>query len=151
MILPIGIALNEIINRRLPNPWLGLPALTYLAWGAVVRGLTETSLSTAGTASNRLSIPFEGLTEATAAWSLSQEWMILGITIALTITAALRRPTDPLVSVAVVGLGIATVMSVEVWADWADWTRALAPVHLAILGLVLTPDEPAVPIGEPIH
>ena len=39
----------------------------------------------------------------------------------------------------VIGIALASTMSISVWQHWENWGRALVPVHLATLAALLPP------------
>ena len=140
--IPVGLAIAEVLNRRRrPSSWLALPLAAYVGWWVIVRLLTGLSLFDGGRSGSRTSLPGLGLLDAMGEWTLGWEWFLMVVTVAATVAAVRLRPRDPLVWVSLTSLGVAMVMSIDVWGRWFNWSRAVTPAHLALVLVLVSLDR----------
>ena len=145
LVVPAALLVGDLWRHRRLRPralLLATPAGFYAAWWAVVRLLLDLAITHTGQADIRRDRPLRGLVDAMGEWGLTEpEWYLFVGTVVL-VAAALRRRAGPeLITVIALGLLIASTMSVWVWRDWTDWSRAIVPVHIAAIAAIAWPTD----------
>ena len=138
ILFPFALGLIELVTNRRIRWGLALPALSYLAWWMAVRLTLGLDLSGSGATSQRVAWPGQAVFHSTESWAVTTDWLILTATVALVLYAVIWHHQDPLTWVVVCGFVLGTVMGTDVWTGWANWTRALSPLHFGALIVLLT-------------
>lgn len=130
-----GVALSEWRRtRRFPIELAVVPLVSYTIWYGYM--LLRLDYDAVVETNNGVSLPLVGFVRAAANWGDDPVAIVLaGVT--LGICALLLRQLwaapSPLVAGSVGFVLLATVLSEQVWSNYFDFTRALAPVYTAFV------------------
>ena len=120
-----------------------MPVLAVALWSMFVRIRVESGSSGAG---ERLGWPFVGMWDAFEDWIREPVDLAIGVVLILLLVLFVRRVllSDSLVGWANLGfVALALLLTVEVWRNYFDITRALAPVITAFVVLIAASDRGA--------
>jgi hypothetical protein len=134
------VVLDWIQGRRRRWRLVAVPLAAMALWHAYLR-LRLTGIHGLGASWPIVDLPFVGLARAVPRWTDTGE-LITTLAILAVVGAfilAARRSRLPIVWGALPFAGLATVLSVQVWLEPSDLSRALAPVFTAAPFLIVRP------------
>jgi hypothetical protein len=144
LLMPLGLIAWAIVRRR-PARWslLAAPAAAVLLWGVYVRVRLGWPPEQAQIQEITL-VPFSGLIAAARLWPQDPANLAAGIaTLAIAVAFTIRAlKSDLSLSWACLGfVALMPFLTGQVWLQWHDISRALAPIFLAFVVQVLTPAD----------
>jgi hypothetical protein len=145
LLVPFGLALNVIWQRRSLRPALPLAAApgVYVAWVAIVTA----RIGTAPDGGSQLAIPFSGMLEGMALWHLA-EHLTAALVVASTVVI-FRRGYGWMKAITVVNLAFASLMGTVVWFQWWGFGRVLTVLPAFALVALARPRAAESPAAEP--
>jgi hypothetical protein len=153
IVFAVGVfALIWLEHRRLAWKLVVVPAVVVAIWNAYLQ------LRLMGVPGGRdtwpfFGLPFVGLAEAFRAWARDPTYLVLNLAILVLVVAFVAgaiRDRTPIVWGALPFVALATLLSIYVWGEPFDFSRALAPVFTAVPFLLFVPkQDEAVPVAEP--
>lgn len=130
----------------------GLPLVSVASWAAFVRARLGESGGLAEV--QEIGWPFVGMVEALEGWLADPIDLAVGAAVVVLLLLTLRRTaiSDALVGWSVIGFaGLAFLFTEQVWRNYFDITRAVAPVITAFVLLVFLTDRSRVDQRRSVH
>ena len=142
LLFAVGVFALAWLRERRPTWRLVIvPAVVVAAWFAYL-AVRLSDIRGAGGGQDAFSAPFLGFAQAIRVWAQDPWHMVLNLAIVAIVVvfvpAAIRRPSW-LAWGALPFIGLATVLSFNVWRETHDFLRALAPVFTAIPFMLTRP------------
>jgi hypothetical protein len=142
LLMPLGLVAWHLLRRR-PVNWslLVVPTMTVLTWTLYVH-IRLSGLPGLGEVSGITLAPFGGLLSAAAIWqgnvaNVAGVFVTVGVAVAFAVRA---WRSDLSLSWASLGfVALMPFLSWQVWANWFDISRAVAPVFVAFVVQLFSP------------
>lgn len=142
LVFAVGVfALIWLEHRRLAWKLIIVPSIAVAIWNAYLQ------LRLMGIPGGRdtwpfFGLPFVGLVEAFRAWAREPSYLVLNLAILVLVVAFVARAIrdrSAIVWGALPFVALATLLSIYVWGEPFDFSRALAPVFTAVPFLLFVP------------